>query len=341
MTAHADAIALAGGRAYAGGMKVNPDGRGSARIDRRGRGRWRLPPEAALAAVSGVVTIAALGVALEPAAGRLDRLADSPWVGVALASSAAAGLSIASGGMGRALGRGRRRAGLTAAGLGAAAALGAAGALSGASLALAAGGVFLIGVHHVVGRYVPAVGAAVAATLTGVVLLMANPPMTYVWPVLLAMTHVLACRLVSWGLGTRRPRLSVRGTIAAATVVALWSLALVSITTARRVGIEAPEAALPLRRWAWLGPAIAAGVMLAAGVIHVGRRGGSDGRRPRTRAAGEAARAWHWRGLMLYDLGWLAAIASPAAAGPAALLAASLLTAWTASRPANAAPLAR
>ena len=282
------------------------------------------------AGVSGVVTIASLAFAVEPDAGIAHRLAASPVAVATAAVVAVLGLGMLATRLG--VGWAGPRWGQARRVVGPALLLAGAAVVSGVSLALAGAALVLVAAYRYVGRYVPAIGVILGSTLIGLVLTMSNPAMTYPWPVLLAMTHVGACRAVVWGLGPRRPRLSVRGVALAAGVIALWSLALVAVAGARGSGLELPAEVRAARATAWVGPAVAGGVMLLAGVAAVAwpRRDKSRatrGKRRAARAAG-AASYWHWRGLMMYDAGWLIAAGTPAWGVPLVLLAGSVLTPW-------------
>ena len=121
-------------------------------------------------------------------------------------------------------------------------------------------------------------------------------------------------------------------------MLALLSLALLAVHAARMGDVPAGAWAAvgPVRHRAWVGPALAALGMAIGGVAYVvwtGRRGSPVGRRPHRdtmtgRRAGSASAAMQWRGLLLYDAGWLAATTPWAAVLPAALLALSLVWRW-------------
>lgn len=285
-----------------------------------------MPWDAMWAGVSGVVTISVLGWHVEPARATARLLAQSPVWSASAAVLAVLGLATVAAGEARALGRGggRRRVGLWAMAGGAAAALAGSAVLGPVSLTLGASAVVLVMLHQAVGRFVPAVGAVLAVVLVGVVLTLANPPMTYAWPVLLAMAHVGACRIVGRGLGTRRPRMSVRGAAGVLVSLAVWSLTVVAVQGARAREIAPLAEAASLRGAAWIGPAVAGAAMAVSVAMYAARLGGR-GTAPAPRRVARAADRLEWRGLLFYDAGWLASVAWPLAAVPLVLLLASAL----------------
>lgn len=214
----------------------------------------------------------------------------------------------------------------------------ASGALGAIALALSAAALMLIGAHQAIGRHVPALGTVSVIALVGLVWTLANPRMLYPWPVLLAMTHVGVCRSVVHSLGTSRPRLSARGVVLALVVLGWFSLALLAVQAARQgdVDVAAWDAVRGARDGAWLGPALAGLGMAIGGVGYVlrsRRNRSSAARTPRRETstphrAATAASAVQWRGLLLYDAGWLAATVPWATPVPAVLLGISLLRAW-------------
>ncbi|MFW5682114.1 MAG: hypothetical protein ACOC1G_03830 [Phycisphaeraceae bacterium] len=304
---------------------------------------WRLPLEAALAGISGVVTMSVLAGELEPASGVSPVLRGAPAVSIALAVTVVVALAVFALGEAWILQRAsrKRRAGLWIAMGGGLVALAASAGMGMIPAVLAAAAVLLIASHQAVGRFVPAVGTVALIVVVGLVWTLANPWMLYVWPVLVAMTHVGICRVVAHSLGAPRPRLSVRGTVLVLGVLSLLALAMVSVHAARMgdVAATAWEAVEPVRNRAWLGPALAGLVMAVGGVAYVVAKGrgeaggtrGSGGLRTGAspgRRAGSAAGAIQWPGLLLYDAGWLAATTPWVATVPLVLLAVGLAWRW-------------
>jgi len=163
---------------------------------------------------------------------------------------------------------------------------------------LSAGACLMVMLYQWLGRYVPAAGTAIAATLVGTVLMSANPSTTHVWPVLFAMGHVTLSRALEWGLGYRRPRLSVRGFVLSVVVLLFWSLVLVSLASEGNssdgnqvVGwsfLGGPD------RFAMIGP-VFAGILLWTIVgLHLLYRRSS-----------RLLVFWRWQGLIVMDVGWL------------------------------------
>lgn len=299
---------------------------------------WRLPLEAALAGISGVVTMSVLAGVLEPASGVSPVLRETPAVSTALAAMVVVGLAVFALGESWILrsGSGKRRAGLWTALGGGLVALAAAAGMGTIPAVLTVAALSLLASHQAVGRFVPALGTVALIVVVGLVWTLANPWMLYVWPVLVAMTHVGLCRVVAHSLGTSRPRLSVRGVVLVLGVLSLLALAMVSVHAARmgEVAATAWAAVESVRDRAWLGPALAGLVMAVGGVLSVVVKSGRGGVASRGtgagaspgRRAGSAAGAIQWPGLLLYDAGWLAVTTPAMATVPLVLLAVGL--AW-------------
>jgi hypothetical protein len=307
----------------------------------------RLPLQAALAGISGVVTMSLLAQELEPTAGRSPRLAEAFSISIALAVLVVVGLTLFALGETWALRRTpqKRRTGMWLASGGGLLALAASAGMGMIPVVLTLAALLVIASHQAMGRFVPALGTVAVIVLVGLVWTLANPRMLYLWPVLVAMTHVGICRVVAHSLGTSRPRLSVRGAVVALVVLSLLALSMVAVHAARMADVAATawEAVALVRSRAWLGPALAGLSMAIVGGSYVVWSGSSasGARRHRggtswSRKAGAAAGAMQWPGLILYDAGWLAATKPWMATIPAALLSVSLLWQWRRSSRAGA-----
>ncbi|MFW6032888.1 MAG: hypothetical protein ACOCTI_05900, partial [Phycisphaeraceae bacterium] len=159
--------------------------------------------------------------------------------------------------------------------------------------ALAAAGLLL---HVSVGRYLPAAAVLGAGLLHMLVLMAPNPWASFVWPVLLAVTHVVASESAILLVGRQRGRLSSETGWAICIGWGFLSLLLVSLM---RSGQSAQAAHLA---WVWVGPAaaVAGFVLLSVVLLQDLGDGGQPGRWTAHRFTW-LARLW----LILYNATWL------------------------------------
>ncbi len=149
---------------------------------------------------------------------------------------------------------------------------------------------------NIAGRFVPAIGIVSLGLITALGMMLPNPRTSLVWPIVLAMTHVMACATLRYWLAGKRPRLGARDGWGILAGWAFWTLVLVGLTSAG--GGVAPMGA----RWIWVGPLVAVVVfaVLSFGVLH--RKMGPE----RARRAAGMRFAWlsgAW--LVVYDAAWL------------------------------------
>ncbi|MEM8737588.1 MAG: hypothetical protein AAGG38_03810 [Planctomycetota bacterium] len=159
--------------------------------------------------------------------------------------------------------------------------------------------------YNLLGRFLTAVRVVTLGVLHGLALALPNPSAVFVWPVLLTMTHVMACELLRHGIWGKRPRLRGRDVAGVLVGWAFWSLLVLVLMGARRetMGVASGGA---IGRWVWVGPTL--GVVAFGAVMGVIWR--NRARRFLNQTHGPAAggeRFYHltisW--LMIYDIGWL------------------------------------
>ncbi|MEM9253334.1 MAG: hypothetical protein AAGB29_13380 [Planctomycetota bacterium] len=158
-----------------------------------------------------------------------------------------------------------------------------------------------------VARFLPAVGVVSLGLLAGASMLVADPRMGPVWPVMLTMTHVMACASARVSSRQRRPAWTGRDTLLAVAGWCFWSLVWLSVST-WRAGAAGPS---PTGLWLAVGAAIA---FAAAAVVTRG---------------GVMRSAWAVRAMHVYNAAWLIGSGE---VGWASLPVALGLIAWTADR---------
>lgn len=164
-----------------------------------------------------------------------------------------------------------------------------------AALAVAAAALF----YNATGKYLPAVGAVSLGLIHAGAMLVPNPRMGYVWPVLLVFTHVTIYATITHRLEGKRPRMSgaeLSGVVAGWTFITLTAVAIMSQGGVTHLD-EGPGV--------WLGP-IAAACLYAIVAVLITRHHLSSRRQKRL----AAVRFGQWAALahILLDLGWLAAL---------------------------------
>ena len=160
-------------------------------------------------------------------------------------------------------------------------------------LAITAGILF----YNVSGRFLPAAGIVTLGLVRAMYMFTVNPPLSFAWPIWLALTHVTATAAIAHRLEGRRPRLQGTELWALFAGWAFWSLALMFWITWVRTKTTWVQPGI------WIQPIIMAVVFAAITWWVVAARG-------RTLRGARAAGAWYapfalsW--LILYDAGWLA-----------------------------------
>lgn len=192
---------------------------------------------------------------------------------------------------------------------------------------LAAGGVLF---YNLTGRFVPAVGIVTLGLLSGLTMIIVNPMLSFAWPVLLVMTHVMAVATLRHWLADKRPALARVDGWGICLGWMFWTLLALAIMTVRTRDNHALAAGVidqaPL---IWLGPAIALAlfIIIAWRLIARGQR-----HREAQRHIAEQLTALAGLWMLLYALGWLLfANLWPAAAICACLLLVNLLLRWIAA----------
>ncbi len=202
----------------------------------------------------------------------------------------------------RAFGRARPMAsGLVSGGGGLAAVVGSlmVGVLGG--LVFGTGGVVLtlvcgagIFFYNAAGKFVPGVGVVLLGGVASVMMLIPNPRLGFLWPVIVALTHTVGVALVRHHVGRRVPTISRR---ALAAIVCGWGLSVGALVwlMVRRTGGVWPA-------YAPVGGGVVVGVLALVFVWYVRRRLRRTGAGER---AAEKVMRYGSLWMSLYALGWL------------------------------------
>lgn len=161
--------------------------------------------------------------------------------------------------------------------------------------ALVAGGILF---YNTTARFLPATGVICLALLRMLHMFIANPEMSFVWPVWLNFSYTLAAAAAVRVLVAKRPRMSTASWWLLAAGWTFWSIALIGWTTWR----PTPRPDLPGAMWA--GP-VAAMAVFAFIVIALMRRTAANARlrRPATLLFSKLALLW----LIVLNASWLLA----------------------------------
>lgn len=82
---------------------------------------------------------------------------------------------------------------------------------------------FAIWFYHAAGKFIPSVGLVSLGLIYGAHMMIANPNLIFVWPVLLVMAHALLLGAITHRLGQKRPVLTRSVLITAAAGWAFWT----------------------------------------------------------------------------------------------------------------------
>ncbi len=184
---------------------------------------------------------------------------------------------------------------------------------------LAAGGVLF---YNIAGRFVPAVGIVSLGLMTAVSMLVPNPRASFVWPVALTMTHVMACATLRYWLAGKRPRLTALDGVGICMGWAFWVLLLVTFAGRPAMDAGVPAAASGVDGTIWVGPIVA---MFAFVGLSLWLLAGASGSARDRRSAASRFGGWSARWLIVYDAAWLV---SAGLWAPAAVIAALFLAGW-------------
>ncbi|WP_432797825.1 UbiA family prenyltransferase [Poriferisphaera sp. WC338] len=91
---------------------------------------------------------------------------------------------------------------------------------------LAIGGIMF---YNLTGRFMPAVGIVSLGLITSLMMLIPDPRPEYGWPVILAMTHVMACSGIRHWLAGKRPRITTKDGFGICMGWLFWTLVIVGI----------------------------------------------------------------------------------------------------------------
>lgn len=211
------------------------------------------------------------------------------------------------GGCRRALGWIGLGAGALAAGVLAATMLGAASGLLAATAGLGAP------FYRTTGRFFPAVAVVGAGLWHALVMAVPDPGLSFAWPVVLVLTHVMVLAFLERAYGVGRPRPRPGSGWAVAIGWAFLALLLAGGMTARDTTLLPVTA--PAGRWMWAGPAAA---MVAFAAVAAAMLARAERTREAVRRLTDLGRWW----LIVYHATWLlgAGLVWPAAAVLALLL---------------------
>ncbi len=149
------------------------------------------------------------------------------------------------------------------------------------------------------GKFVPGVGLMLISFIYAAHMLIVNPALKFVWPVLLVMTHATAAAALSHHLAGRAPRISPRAWAAAGAGLLVWAWWLLTSATSRLDWWRGEFWPADLSRWILVPPAILLIAFLVFGLWRLRTIG------PGPRAADKLARYGSlW--LTIYATTWLA-----------------------------------
>lgn len=264
--------------------------------------------------VSNGLLVVALAYRVEPMSHRSQELSALPWwVAALLATGVSAGLHLFGAALNDLLHARRDRlfsphrpvaageVSVTAAAM--VSLLGLMGAVAGASflgrasLMLTLAAALGLMVFNALGRLLPGVGVLALGLAKAGQMLAINPSIGFVWPVWLAMTHVIASTALGHVLRGKRPHLDAVGGWVIVAGWMFWTMALVAWMAMKTDG--SASSAGPV---AWLGPG-AAGTVFVGWTLWMLRRYADPGRE--RRAAGERYEVGSALWLMVYDVMWV------------------------------------
>ncbi len=174
-------------------------------------------------------------------------------------------------------------------------------------LALLAGaGVVL---YNISGRFVPSVGVVSLGLLHALTMAIPNPRLSFGWPIVLVLTHTMACAAVRHLLAGKRPRFSAADAVAICLGWGFWVMLGVHVIGRRGGGASGAE---PLSSGIGFAPvlAVAGFVLTAAWVLRGDKR---PGRALRVRATRFARLSTLW--MLLYAAAWSVSVGAWGMAG--------------------------
>lgn len=149
---------------------------------------------------------------------------------------------------------------------------------------------------NLMGKFLPAVGVVSLGLIQAGVMFIANPQLSYAWPIWLAMTHVIWSVALMYETRGKRPKLRAGSWWSICGGWVFWSLLLVTWMRSRGEPMPTPD-------WVWLPPTLAA-VAFALVSWAMWRNLKPQAGRYRSRTAQRfGSLAWAW--LALYHAGWL------------------------------------
>jgi len=138
-------------------------------------------------------------------------------------------------------------------------AIGASVAFGGMSVLLTVAAAMGVIFYNLTGRFIPSIGIVTLGVLYALTMLIPNPSLQTVWPVVLVVTHLMAVSALQHGLSDRRPRLRpVDGWVICGGWVFLMLLLLViqQVSSPSVVDLVVWERWHDRLRWSWIGPLV-------------------------------------------------------------------------------------
>ena len=158
---------------------------------------------------------------------------------------------------------------------------------------LASGGILF---YNLAGRFIPAVGIVCLGLIHVLIMAIVNPYMSFAWPIILTMSHSMACATLRYFLAGKRPRISRTDGGLICIGWAFWTLVVIGLMSARGGTIASDYHLI------WVGPTLASLVfVICTWQITRGRLSSGKSRRLAANRFVRLSVLW----LMVYDACWL------------------------------------
>ncbi len=161
-------------------------------------------------------------------------------------------------------------------------------------VAVAAGILF----YNTAGKFLPGVGIVTLGLVRAALMFTPNPHLAFAWPMLLALTHTMACTAIAYTLQGKRPQLQGGRIWQVAAGWTFWVTVIVVWISRHEQGLRVEQTLI------WLGPIIAMAVFAVISHRVVTRQYES---RHAERVAGANYFVFAMIWLIAYDASWLAA----------------------------------
>lgn len=155
--------------------------------------------------------------------------------------------------------------------------------------------------YQFAGLFFPSTHVLGAALLHAMLMLIANPRLSFAWPVLLTSTHVVITSALHYHLSQRRPRMTSVDGCAICGGWAFLSLLLASLISINAADADYPQHAVLVTRWIWAGPALASIAFIALSMSLVSAKSLQTHRTQVCQRLARLSVLW----LVVYDAAWL------------------------------------